>query len=98
MLTVKVHSPGQAEIQQFYEPAGGHHDIPGFQISMDLSAGVYPGQSAGNLHRVVQQLPDGNPFDRDHIPQGFSLDEFHGDEIHAAFGADLVHRHDVWMV
>ena len=53
---------GQAEIDDLYQSAVGHHDVGGFEVTMDDAGQVRRRQSVSDLHGVLEGLPDQQPI------------------------------------
>src|SRR5262245_20502339 len=90
--------PSQTEIQYFDESVSGHHDVLGFQVTVDYAALMSGGKRIGDLQSDVQNgLQRQGPVSQ-HVSQCAASNEFHGDVREIALIAYAVYRHDIRMV
>jgi hypothetical protein len=65
---------------------------------MDDAGRVRRGHAVGNLHRDVEQRPDGDDAAFDRRDQRLAVDQLGGDVRDAVVGADVVNGEDVRMI
>jgi hypothetical protein len=93
-----VNQLGQAEVQDFDEACGGHHDVGRFEVTMDDPRPMRSRQRVGNLHRVLQRLVDVQPVASDEVDQRTTSDILHHDEVDRTGRIDVVDGDDVRMI
>ena len=88
----------ETEVEHLDVTRWGDHHIVGFEITMGDAAFVGDGDRGGQLFGDTKELRQGQAPLGNHLAQGLSLDQLHGDEVDLVVGLDSVDGDDVGVV
>ena len=88
---------GEPKVEDLHEPVEGHHDVAGFQVTMDDVGTMRAADGGGDLRRVSFYLGDRH-VRAQQAREGPPVDVLHRDEIKTLVVIDLVDGDDVGMV
>src|SRR5262249_48538562 len=86
---------GKTEVEQLYLPVTADKDVVRLEVAMDDAAVVRGGESASDLHRVVERCRERKRRRPDPRPERFSVEKFDGDLRNAVVAANVVDGEDV---
>ena len=93
---VWFHQLGQTKVQHFYlAHPRSHHDVGRFQVSVHNACGMRLWPTRPDLNRYLRVSASGKFFAGAQLIERLALDDFHGNEVMAVVGGDVINRDNV---
>src|SRR3984885_9048743 len=97
-MRLRLRKLRQPEVQNLQSSIFGDEQVLWLQVTMDNAFLMRGGQSAGDLHSVIDRLANGKRSTLDLLAQCFSIEQL-GNQIRRAFiGAHLENRKNIGMI
>ena len=94
----RLHQLGEAEVDDLGVAVLSHHDVGGFEVSMNDALGVGSGETLGDFGGEIERTGKRQSILREDVTELLSLDELHRYEGDAVDFIDLENDCDVGMV